>query len=93
MIERTTLTSVTFTKEFVLREAEGIQPPGTYRVEVVEEPLDTVTFLAYRRVSTTIALPAVGTAALKRQIIPTSAQELEAALLKDVAPSSVDVSS
>src|SRR5688572_21238252 len=60
MTERITHSSVTFRHAFVLREVEGVQPPGTYLIETVEEPLDNLSFLAYRRVSTTITLPAVG---------------------------------
>jgi hypothetical protein len=35
-------------------------PAGTYRVQTVEVTLDNLSFLAYRRVSTTIELPRVG---------------------------------
>jgi hypothetical protein len=63
--ERTTHSSVTFLHAFVLRDLDGMQPPGTYLIETVEEPLGTLSFLAYRRVSTTITLPAVGTASLR----------------------------
>jgi hypothetical protein len=69
----------------VLRGADGIQPPGTYLIETVEELLDSVSFLGYRRVSTTITLPAVGTATLSKQVIAVSRQELETGSMNDGA--------
>jgi hypothetical protein len=54
MTERITHSSVTFLHAFVLRDMDGMQPPGTYLIETVEEPLGNLSFLAYRRVSTTI---------------------------------------
>ena len=85
MTERRTISSVTFTQAFVLRGADGIQPPGTYLLETVEEPLDSVSFLGYRRVSTTITLPAVGTATLSKQVIAVSPQELKTGSMNDGA--------
>jgi hypothetical protein len=85
--ERTTHSSVTFLHAFVLRDLDGMQPPGTYLIETVEEPLGTLSFLAYRRVSTTITLPAVGTASLRRQVVTIDADELQAALAKDAVSS------
>ena len=63
MTERLTHSAVTFLHAFTLRDLDGLQPPGTYLIETVEEPLDTMSFLAYQRVATTIALPAVGATA------------------------------
>jgi hypothetical protein len=83
MTERTTRSSVTFRHGFVLRDIDGVQPPGTYLVETVEEPLGTLSFLAYRRVSTTITLPAIGVASLRKQVVTIDPDELRAALAKD----------
>ena len=85
MTERRTVSSVTFAEAFVLDGADGIQPPGTYLIETVEEPLDNVSFLGFRRISTTITLPAVGTATLSRQVVAISAQELQTGSLNDDA--------
>ena len=68
MTERITHSSVTFLHAFLLRD-EGVQPPGTYLIETAEEPLGNLSFLAYRRVSTTITLPAVGTPSLSKQVV------------------------
>jgi hypothetical protein len=84
MTERVTHSAVTFLHAFTLRDLDGPQPPGTYLIETVEEPLDTISFLAYRRISTTIALPAVGCAGLRRQVVPVDPDELRAALAKDI---------
>ncbi len=83
MSERVTHSAVTSLHAFTLRDLDGLQPPGTYLIETVEEPLDTMSFLAYRRVSTTITLPAVGAAGLRRQVVTVDPDELRAALARD----------
>src|SRR5687767_9066066 len=85
MTERITRSSVTFLHDFVLRDVDGVQPPGTYLIETVEEPLETLSFLAYRRVATTIALPAVGVASRRRQVVTIDPDELHAALARDTS--------
>jgi hypothetical protein len=52
-------------------------------VQTVDVSLDNVSFLAYRRVSTTIELPGVGSASARRQVITIDPRELEAALTRD----------
>jgi hypothetical protein len=69
MTERTTESLVTFRHPFVLRDVVGIQPPGTYHVETVELAIDGLSFVAFRRISTTITLPAVGTSSARRQFV------------------------
>jgi hypothetical protein len=66
MPERSTLTSITFSHPFSLTDVDGVQPAGTYTVETIDTTLDNLSFLAYRRVSTSIMLPAVGTAAREK---------------------------
>jgi hypothetical protein len=83
MAGRTTRASVTFSQPFSLADIDGIQPAGTYRVQTVDVSLDNLSFLAYRRVLTTIELPSVGTASAKRQVVTIDPLELEAALTKD----------
>ena len=67
MPERTTQSSVTFLHPFSLAGLDGVQSAGTYTIETVEETLDNLSFVAYRRVSTTIVVPAVGT--VTRQVM------------------------
>jgi len=85
MAGRTTRVSVTFSRPFSLVDVEGVQPAGTYRIQTVDVALDSLSILAYRRVSTTIELPCVGTANSRRQVITIDPVELEAALKRDVA--------
>jgi len=51
---RVTTKAVIFAHSFVVDELDGEQPPGIYTVETEEELLETVSFPAYRRVSTII---------------------------------------
>jgi hypothetical protein len=85
MTGRTTRRSVTFSQPFSLSDIEGIQPAGTYRVQTVDVSLDDGSSLSYRRISTTIELPDVGAAGLRRRVMTIDALELEAALTKDGA--------
>ena len=66
MPERTTRTTVTFLRPFSLTDVDGVQPAGTYTVETVDTTLDNLSFIAYRRVSTSIMLPLELEAAVKR---------------------------
>ena len=83
MPERTTLTTVTFLRPFSLTDVDGVQPAGTYTVETVDTTLDNLSFIAYRRVSTSIMLPALGAAARQRQVIFIDPLELEVAVKQD----------
>ena len=83
MAGRTTRMSVTFSQPFSLADIDGIQPAGTYRVQTLDVSLDNLSLLAYRRVSTTIELPSVGTTSLKRRVMTIDPVELEVALTRD----------
>lgn len=54
---RTTREFLTFDRPFTLVGADGEQPPGTYAVDVDEDLIEGLSFLAYQRVATTIHLP------------------------------------
>jgi hypothetical protein len=60
-----------------------VQPAGTYTVETVDATIESLSFIAYRRVSTSIMLPAVGAVARQRQVIFIDPLELEAAVKGD----------
>ena len=75
---RTTRESVIFAHPFVLDGAEGVQPAGTYDVEVDEELIEGLSFLAYRRVATTIYLPLGSRAVGSHQAVRVDPGELEA---------------
>jgi hypothetical protein len=83
MPERITRRSVTFLHPFSLIGVDGAQPAGTYTIETVEEPLDNLSFVAYRRVSTTIVLPSSNTPTLTRQVVIIDPRDLEAAVKRD----------
>jgi hypothetical protein len=81
--ERTTRSTVSFLHPFTLSAIEGEQPAGAYRIETVDERLDTVSASAYRRVSTTIELPAIHTASRSREYVTIDPAELNRALERD----------
>ena len=83
MIERLSHQSVCFVHQFSLSGVDGSFPAGTYDVEVTEEQLEGVSFVAYRRVSTTIVLPGAGFANRSRQVVSIDPVDLEAALVRD----------
>jgi hypothetical protein len=56
MTERISRYSVVLHHPFDPGGDNGTQPAGTYDVETVEEQLDSVSFIAYRRLSTTISM-------------------------------------
>jgi hypothetical protein len=60
MITRVTTKTVIFARPFVVDKADGEQPPGVYTVDTEEELLESVSFPAYRRVSTVMRCPAPG---------------------------------
>ncbi len=86
--QRTRSSTLTFDKPFRITDVDGELPPGRYIVETTEEPIDGLSFVAYRRLSTTIALPAVGAdrpphRAMSKQIVTVDPKELDAALAND----------
>jgi hypothetical protein len=85
MTEKTTDSLVTFRHPFALRDVVGTQPPGTYQVETVELAIDGLSFVAFRRISTTIMLPAVGTSNARRQFVEIDPADLADAQQRDAS--------
>jgi hypothetical protein len=54
---RTTRETLTFDHPFSLTAVDKMQPAGTYAIDIDEELIEGLSFLAYRRVATTIYLP------------------------------------
>jgi hypothetical protein len=81
MDERVTSRAIAFVYPFSLKGIDGELAPGSYTIEMVEEPVASLSFLAYRRVSTAIVLSANG--GRSRQIVTIDAQELAAAEARD----------
>jgi hypothetical protein len=53
---RTTPHSLTFTDPFTVHGIDAVQPAGTYLVEMDEEEIEGLSFIAYRRVATRLRL-------------------------------------
>jgi hypothetical protein len=83
MNNRTSEERVTFNRTFLLPSVDEVLPAGIYLVETEEEQIDSLSFVAYRRVATTITLPALGTETGSRQVIEIDPSELAAARAKD----------
>lgn len=83
MTLRTTRTFVTFARPFWLDEVPELQLAGTYAVQTDEEQIEGLSFLAYRRVATTIALPLKGAPTGSVQIVTIDPAALDTALRRD----------
>jgi hypothetical protein len=81
---RTTRETVTFEHPFSLYTVDGVQPAGTYTVEIDEELIEGVSFLAYRRVATTIYLPPPHGGAGSIQAVRVDPRDLDAARRKQI---------
>ena len=84
MTVRTTSRTVTFRRPFFLKGTDGVQPPGTYAVETDEEQIPGLSFLAYRRISTTIVLSVPYAGGAVRQVVTIDPADLEAAQIVDL---------
>ncbi len=89
-MSRITETTVTFARPFRLPPLEASQPAGTYRLVIDEEEVPGLSFLAYRRTATMLALPAITAAAgpdrgATGQLVTIRPEDLEAALTRDGA--------
>ena len=80
MTTRVITKTVVFARPFVVADADGEQPPGVYTVDTEEELLESVSFPAYRRVSTVMHCPAPGGITRFVTIDPIA---LDAALARD----------
>ena len=83
--ERTTHSTLRFAHPFALPGVEGKHPPGTYAVETTEVPIDGLSFVAYRRVSTAIILTSSQFGRGARQVVTVDPLDLEAAQKRDAA--------
>lgn len=80
MQERVTRTEAHFSHPFFLAGIDGVQAPGTYDVETIEELINGLSFVAYRRISTTIAIGGRPAATASRQIVAIDPADLTHAL-------------
>ncbi len=80
---RTSESGITFIQPFTLESLMVQQKAGTYRVVVDEEPIDGLSFAAYKRVATYIEIPAITVTTGKRQLLQVSHEEITHALERD----------
>ena len=77
---------VTFRSPFFLESLEEEWPAGKYTIETEEEPLDSVSFLAFRRISTTMIIHAKHGQRTTTRFISIDPAELAAAQARDQRP-------
>jgi hypothetical protein len=79
MFTRTKTRTVHFDAPFTLTGLEGVHPPGDYQVQDDEEQITGISWLAYRRVATTVEV----IAGKKKSLVHIDPSDLDAALDMD----------
>jgi hypothetical protein len=87
MTSRTTTKTITFSRPFSLPGLDETQPAGTYTVQTDQEPIEGLSFLAYRRIATIIFLPLRHGGTGSFQAIPVTPEALDAAQEQDASES------
>jgi hypothetical protein len=82
---RTTSRTITFARPFSLAGLDESQPAGTYTIQTDEEPIEGLSFLAYRRVATVIFLPLRHGGTGSFEAMPIAPDALDAALARDTS--------
>jgi hypothetical protein len=82
---RTSRTTVTFLHPFTLVGIDEVHPAGTYTVVVEEEQIYGLSFEGWRRIETSLRLPAIGQGSGFEQVLVVEPQALEDALARDAA--------
>lgn len=85
MTTRTSETSVTFKRPFLLSGLDAPLPAGDYQVETEEERLEGLSYPAYRRTATVLRLPARSGPAHLTRALTVDPEEFYAALERDNA--------
>ncbi|MGO4569795.1 hypothetical protein AB4Z52_33370 [Rhizobium sp. 2YAF20] len=88
-MERRTKTEITFAYPFVLGAIAKPFEPGTYVVTVDEEPIEGLSLAAFRKTATHLEVPAIGITNAKRQFLAVSGRDLEEAVARDRARTTV----
>ena len=66
---RTTETTITFRRPFMLSALDKTQPAGTYRLVTEEEEIPGLSFVAFRRTATLLHLPALSATSDTHQVV------------------------
>lgn len=82
---RTTSRTITFRRPFSLAGLEESHPAGTYTIQTDEEPIEGLSFLAYRRAATVILLPLGQDGPGSFQAISVTPEALDAAQARDAS--------
>jgi hypothetical protein len=80
---RTTKKTVTFTRPFTIKGVDEVLPAGVYSVETDEEPVENISFVAYRRISTLLHVPGKPGDRVLTRMLTIDPKELDAALERD----------
>ncbi|MET0529085.1 MAG: hypothetical protein ABW003_12240 [Microvirga sp.] len=84
---RTTSRTITFARPFSLAGLDETQPAGNYTIQTDEEPIEGLSFLAYRRVATVIFLPLRNGGKGSFEAIPVTPEALDTAQERDASGS------
>lgn len=85
MFTRTVTSTVSFARPFHVSGIDGVHPAGTYIVETNEELVEPLSFVAYRRTSTTMQLPSESAGAGRVETYVIEPAALDAALARDAS--------
>jgi len=77
---------MTFGRPFTLKGIDEVLPAGVYTVETEEASLETMSFPAWRRLSTFLHLHAKPRSNVVARLLEIDPNELDAALERDLAP-------
>ena len=83
MTARTTRTTVAFIHPFFLKGIDRTLPPAKYEVVTDEELIEGLSFPVYRRISTTILVPAQTHRASSVEMVSIDPRDLRAAQDRD----------
>ncbi len=83
MTERLSRKSISFQRPFSLASLDGVQPAGSYDVLTVEEQIDSLSFIAFRRLSTMITMASLAPGHSSQEMLEVDPGELAEALARD----------
>ena len=86
MTMRSRRETITFKHPFLIKGIDRLLPSGSYEVVTDEEMIEGLSFAAFRRVATTITVPAAPPRSLTMERITISPDDLADAQRIDAAP-------